>query len=225
MKNSFFYFTLLSLFLVVSCKQNATESTSNLESNSGSVVLAKVIEENYDIKSDSTVFKSANIENFDQDGKSIDVFWLGQEKDTVLRFYRKYDKNNKLVGAEYYEQGDIEPSRDTVFLNSNGLKVEAALNAENQISWKSTITTDAKGNPILKTYENGKGEYRGLDSLFFDDQNRIIKGFYENSKGKRYGIKTYQYLKSDEKGNWTERNMFVNDTLRQKQTRILTYHE
>ncbi|MEM9681109.1 MAG: hypothetical protein AAF901_12375, partial [Bacteroidota bacterium] len=87
------------------------------------------------------------------------------------------------------------------------------------------ITTDQNGNQVLKTYENGKGEYRGFDSLFFDEKNREIKGFYENSKGKRYGIRTYEYLDSDAEGNWTERKMFVNDTLTQKQTRIIKYHD
>ncbi|WP_138434400.1 hypothetical protein [Winogradskyella algicola] len=148
-----------------------------------------------------------------------------RKKDTILRFYRKYDESKELIGAEYYEQGDTEPSRDTVYVNSDGLKVEASLNTENQISWKSTITTDNNGNPVLKTYQNGKGEYRGLDSLFFNNQNLEIKGFYENSKGKRYSIRTYEYIRFDEQGNWTERKMFKNDTLNQKQVRTMTYHE
>ncbi|WP_208155408.1 hypothetical protein [Winogradskyella pelagia] len=53
----------------------------------------------------------------------------------------------------------------------------------------------------------------------------MIKGFYENSKGKRYSIRTYEYVKSDDNGNWTERKMFKNDTLRQKHVRTITYHE
>jgi hypothetical protein len=225
MNKTLLNFALIFLTLIVSCKQNSPEPNSNEKSNSDPIKLAKIVEENYDIKNDSVIFKSANIENFNKEGKSITVFWIGKEKDTVLRFYRKYDENNQLIGAEYYEQGDTEPSRDTVYINQDGQKVEASLNAENQISWKSTITTDENGNPVLKTYENGKGDYRGLDSLFFDHQNRVIKGFYKNSKGKRYSIKTYKYLKSDDKGNWIEREMFKNDTLSQKQIRILTYYE
>ena len=189
------------------------------------MTIAKVVEESYDIRNDSIIFNSATIENFDKDGNSIDVYWIGEEKDTVLRFYRKYDKDNMLVGAEYYEKGDTDPSRDTVYVNAEGLKVEASLNANNQITWKSTTTTDENGNPVLKTYENGKGEYRGLDSLFFDEKNREIKGFYKNAKGKRFGVRTYQYIKSDDYGNWTERKMFVNDTLKQNQIRTLQYHD
>ena len=30
---------------------------------------------------------------------------------------------------------------------------------------------------MLKTYQNGKGEYRGLGSLLFDEKDLVIKGF------------------------------------------------
>ncbi len=215
---------LVFCMIISSCKDSKKEDSLTSQQNSTSVI-AKIIEENFNIKEDTLVFNSGTIENFDKDARSIDVYWIGEERDTVLRFYRKYDKNNILIGAEYYEEDDTEPSRDTVYINQDGLKVEASLNAENQITWTSTITTDNNGNPVLKTYQNGKGEYRGLDSLFFDDENRVIKGFYKNSKGKRYSIRTYEYLKSDNYGNWTERKLFKNDTLSQKQIRILSYHE
>ncbi|MDC7998025.1 hypothetical protein [Gilvibacter sediminis] len=214
---------LLSLVLI-SCKDEAKQADSTKTAEPTEPIIAKVYEENFDLRKDSIIFNSGTIENFDPNGNSIDVYWIGQERDTVLRFYRKYDTAMNLIGAEYYEEGDTEPSRDTVYFNAEGLKVEASLNAENQISWKSTITPDTNGNPVLKTYENGKGEYRGLDSLFFDSQDRVIKGFYKNSKGKRYSVRTYEYVKSDEKGNWTERKMFKNDTLNQKQVRTITYH-
>ena len=213
---------LLSL-IVISCENEEGKTTN--ASETAKQEIAKIEEENYDLRNDSVIFNSATIENFDVNGNSIDVYWIGEGRDTVLRFYRTYDENKKLIGAEYYEEGDTEPSRDTVYTNADGQKVEASLNAQNQISWKSTFTTDDRGNPVLKTYENGKGEYRGLDSLYFDEENREVKGFYKNSKGKRYGVRTYAYVKSDENGNWTERQMFVDDSLRQKQVRILTYHE
>lgn len=216
---------ILALCMVISsCKDAKKEDSLTINQNS-TPVIAKIIEENFNIKEDSLIFESGTIENFDIDGRSIDVYWIGEKRDTVLRFYRKYDYNKTLIGAEYYEEGETVPSRDTVYINQDGLKVEASLNAENQITWTSTITTDNNGNPVLKTYQNGKGEYRGLDSLFFDDENRVIKGFYENSKGKRYSIRTYEYLSSDDYGNWTERKLFKNDTLTQKQIRILSYHD
>ncbi|MEO1218845.1 MAG: hypothetical protein AAFY45_35265 [Bacteroidota bacterium] len=216
---------VIILIALTSCKEEKGNKKEIDNKSKIQLEIAKVKEENFDLRSDSIIFNSATIENFDKNGNSIDVYWIGQEKDTVLKFYRKYDNDMKLIGAEYYEQGDTEPSRDTVYINSNGLKVEASLNSENQISWKSIITTDENGNPVLKTYENGKGEYRGLDSLFFDNQNRVIKGFYKNSKGKKYSTKTYEYVQSDDQGNWTERKMFKNDTLNQKQVRTITYHE
>ncbi|AXG68281.1 hypothetical protein KORDIASMS9_00474 [Kordia sp. SMS9] len=221
------YFTGISFLitLLIACADTTKKEKPTLDTNKEEIKeLATVKEDIFDLRNDSIIFNSATIENFDKDGNSQTVFWLDAKKDTILRFYRKYDANKKLIGAEYYEVGDIEPSRDTVYTNSEGKKVEASLR-EGKISWKSTITTDKNGNPVLKTYENSKGEYRGIDSLYFDDQNREIKGFYENSKGKRYGIKTYKYTKSDENGNWMERNMFVNDTLRQKHVRMLQYHE
>jgi len=214
---------ILLPLIIISCRTQEGKGTD--VSETAKRAIAKIEEENYDLRNDSVIFKSATIENFDVNGNSIDVYWIGEVRDTVLKFYRTYDENKKLIGAEYYEEGDTEPSRDTVYTNEDGLKVEASLNAQNQISWKSTITTDDRGNPVLKTYENGKGEYRGLDSLYFDEENREVKGFYKNSQGKRYGVRTYAYLKSDENGNWTERQMFVDDSLRQKQVRILTYHE
>ncbi|MEO0472024.1 MAG: hypothetical protein AAF206_20520 [Bacteroidota bacterium] len=213
------------IFLVVACQPSETEDPSTQQAAAESPVMASVKEENFDLRNDSVIFSSGTIENFDQDGKSINVFWLGEAQDTVLRFYRKYDSNQQLIGAEYYEEGDTEPSRDTVFVNAEGKKVEASLNAANQISWKSIITTDANDNPVLKTYENGKGEYRGFDSLFFDGQDRVVKGFYENGAGKRYSIKTYEYVAADDYGNWTERKMYKDGKLQQKQVRNLTYHE
>lgn len=186
--------------------------------------ISKIIEEQFDLRNDSVIFKSATIENFDQNGRSIDVYWIDQQKDTVLRFYRKYDAEMQLIGAEYFEAGDTAPSIDSVFYDEAGHRVEASLNEARQIRWQSTIQTDDKGNEVLKTYANGKGEYRGFDSLYFDEQNRPVKGFYENSRGKRYGIKTYNYVNADDKGNWTEREMYVNDTLRQKHSRTLEYH-
>lgn len=223
MKN-LFSLILLQIF-VVSCNQDIKKEKSSENEVFSKPKIAQIKEENYDISNDSIIFNSASIENFDTNGHSIDVYWIGEKKDTVLRFYRKYDENKNLIGAEYYEQGDTEPSRDTVYFNADGLKVEASLNPSNQITWKSTISTDPKGNPVLKTYENGKGEYRGLDSLFFDEKNREIKGFYKNAKGKRYSIRTYQYLKSDIYDNWTERKMFVNDTLKQTQIRKIEYYD
>ena len=138
---------------------------------------------------------------------------------------RKYDGQKNLIGAEYYEEGDTEPTRDTVFYNDSGQKVEASMNAGGKITWQSTITTDERGNPVLKTYQNGKGEYRGLDSLYFDNQNRVVKGFYESGSGKRYSIKTYEYLESDRQDNWIERKMFKNDTLAELHKRNITYHK
>jgi hypothetical protein len=220
-----FTFMLLFALSILACADAKKEKSAEKATKKKEMQLAKIMEETFNLRNDSVIFNSATIENFDTEGNSIDVFWLNTKKDTILRFYRKYDTNKKLIGAEYYEEGDTEPSRDTVYINSEGKKVEASLNAEGKISWKSTITTDKNGNPVLKTYENGKGEYRGLDSLYFDAQNREIKGFYENSKGKRYGIRTYKYITSDANGNWTERNMFKNDTLQQKQVRTLTYHK
>jgi hypothetical protein len=220
---------LLLLFIITvfasSCKYETKKEENYKVNEKSELKIAKIKEENFDLRNDSILFSGGTIENFNKDGNSIDVYWIGEKKDTILRFYRKYDESNKLIGAEYYEQGDTEPNRDTVYVNSDGLKVEASLNTENQISWKSTITTDTNGNPVLKTYQNGKGEYRGLDSLFFNNQNLVIKGFYENSKGKRYSIRTYEYIRFDEQGNWTERKMFKNDTLNQKQVRTITYHE
>ncbi len=218
-----FLFTAL-LLLTISCNNNNQSASTPKNEEEPQLEIAKIKEENFDLRNDSIIFNGGTIENFDKEGNSIDVYWIGAQGDTILRFYRKYDSNKKLIGAEYYEEGDVEPSRDTVYINPNGQKVEASLNAENQISWKSIITTDLRGNPVLKTYENSKGEYRGLDSLYFDEQNRVVKGFYENSKGKRYAIRTYEYLTSDANGNWTERKMFKDDTLSQKQTRTITYH-
>ena len=205
-------FLAIVLIALTSCKEEKGNKKEVDDKSKIQLEIAKIKEENFDLRNDSIIFNSATIEDFDKKGNSIDVYWIGQEKDTVLRFYRKYDNDKNLIGAEYYEKGDTKPTRDTVYVNSNGLKVEASLNSENQISWKSIITTDENDNPVLKTYENGKGEYRGLDSLFFDNQNRVIKGFYKNSKGKRYSIKTYKYVKSDDQGNWTERLMYKNDT-------------
>ncbi|MEM6516180.1 MAG: hypothetical protein AAF688_08350, partial [Bacteroidota bacterium] len=212
------------LIALTSCKEGKSNKKEIDNKSKNQLEIASVKEENFDLRNDSIIFNSATIENFDKNGNSINIYWIGQEKDTILRFYRKYDNQMKLIGAEYYEQGETEPSRDSVYINSNGLKVEASLNSENQISWQFTETTDENGNPVLKTYENGKGEYRGLDSLFFDKQNRVVKGFYEYSNGRRSSIKTYKYVKSDKAGNWTERMMYVNDTLRQKQFRKITYH-
>jgi hypothetical protein len=216
---------VLILAFALSCKNESKKVEDSQFNKNLKPEIAKTLEENFDLRNDSIIFSSATIENFDKDGNSIDVYWLDEEKDTVLRFYRKYDKNKKLIGAEYFEQGDTVPSRDTVYLNKKGQKVEASLNTDYKISWKSTITMDENQNPVLKTYENGEGEYRGLDSLFFDKQNRVIKGFYENSQGKRYSIRTYEYIKSDGHGNWIKRMMFKNDTLRQKQVRSITYHD
>lgn len=214
-------FLMVKVALICGC---ATNSSEQLSTETDTVAIAKVQEENYDVEKDSVVFSSATIENFDRDGNSIDVFWLDESRDTVLKFYRTYDDDGNLIGARYYEAGDDEPSRDTVYVNSDGLKVEASLNGDRQITWKSTTQPDDRGNPVLKTYENGKGEYRGLDSLFFDDKDRVVKGFYKNSKGKRMSVKTYQYTQSDEYGNWIEREMYKDDTLRQRQVRVLSYY-
>ncbi len=219
-------YLLINIAFICGCKQGKSEKKEieNQTINITQKQLTKVTEENYNVKSDSLIFSSSTIENFDKNGNSIDVYWIGEERDTILKFYRKYDVNMKLIGAEYFEEGDTEPSRDTVFIDNDGRRVEASLDVKNNIKWKSTIHQDDNGNEVLKTYENGKGEYRGYDSLYFDKKNRVIKGFYENSKGKRYSIKTYKYLKFDEYGYWIERQMFKDDTLNQKQIRILEYH-
>ncbi|MEM6684589.1 MAG: hypothetical protein AAF617_02245 [Bacteroidota bacterium] len=227
-----FVFILISVF-VISCadtnkakeKPAVTTDVKKVKKVQKVKKIAKITEETFDRRNDSIIFISATIENFDVDGNSIDVFWLNEKRDTILRLYRKYDENKKLIGAEYYEEGDTKPSRDTVYINSEGKKVEASLNAEGKISWKSTITTDTKGNPVLKTYTNGKGEYRGYDSLYFNQQNREIKGFYENSKGKRSNFRTYTYTARDKQGNWVRRVVFINDTVTQSQRRFLKYHK
>ena len=211
--------------LITSCKNQTKNNIPLIDKISSTNQYSKIIQENFELRNDSTIYKSATIENFDKEGNSIDEYWIGNEKDTVLKFYSKYDKNMKLIGALYYEERETKPSRDTVYYNSEGLKVVASLNTNNQITWKYITTKDNLGNPVLKTYENGKGEYRGLDSLFFDDKNRVVKGFYKNSRGKRSSIKTYKYFKSDEKGNWTDRKMYVNGILKQQQLRKITYHQ
>ncbi|MEM6718551.1 MAG: hypothetical protein AAF611_04460 [Bacteroidota bacterium] len=226
------YITSLScaFLLLISCadvKKEKEKPTVTVDEKKVKKIkkIAKITEETFDFGKDTKTFISATIENFDKEGNSMNVYWLNEKRDTILRFYRKYDANKKLIGAEYYEEGDTEPSRDTVYINSEGKKVEASLNSEGKISWKSTITTDANGNPVLKTYENGKGEYRGYDSLYFDKRNREIKGFYENAKGKRFNVRTYTYIARDKQENWLDRVVEINDTLVRSQKRIIKYHK
>ncbi|MEM1219450.1 MAG: hypothetical protein AAGH79_11075, partial [Bacteroidota bacterium] len=164
------------------CEQGAKEQEVT------SPQISTILEEQFDLRNDSVIFSSGTIENFDQAGNSIDVYWLNETRDTVLRFYRKYDNNQQLIGAEYYEEGDSLPNLDTVYFNTAGQKVEASLNAEGIVTWKSTITEDEAGNEVLRRYENGKGEPRGLDSAYFDTKNRLVKGFYQNAAGKKYSI-------------------------------------
>ncbi|MEM6516540.1 MAG: hypothetical protein AAF688_10190 [Bacteroidota bacterium] len=223
MKNYAKYFLLL--MLISSCKKELQSNKNEKSSEMIDFTISKIEEENFDIADIDYSFKSGTIENFDIEGKSIDLYWIDKDRDTILKFYRRYDKNGNLIGARYYEEGDIKPSRDTVYINAEGHKVEASLNGDGKVIWKMTIFTDDNDNPVLKRYENGKGDYRGLDSLFFDDNGRVIKGFYENSKGRRYSIKTYNYLESDKAGNWIERMMYVNDTLKQRQLRRITYYD
>ena len=113
------YTRILRFYDFLATTNNLMRETFNLQ-NKKSSQIAKVAEEVYELKNDSLIFKSSTIENFDKDGNSIDVYWIGNKKDTILRFYRKYDENKKLIGAEYYEEGDTEPSRDTVYTNSEG---------------------------------------------------------------------------------------------------------
>ncbi len=188
-------------------------------------VLAKVTEEQYDVRNDSLIFTGATIENFSADGRSTELFWINERRDTILRLYRKYDAEQQPIGAEYYEEGDTLPNLDTLYTDEAGRRVEASLNADRQVTWMSTIYTDDRGNEVLRSYQNSKGEYRGLDSLYYDERNRVVKGFYENAKGKRKRIKTYEYLRDDAYANWLERTQFVNDTLRQKHLRQLEYYE
>ncbi|MEM9821917.1 MAG: hypothetical protein AAF985_12630 [Bacteroidota bacterium] len=225
MKKNTYIHLAIYLLIIVACNTKTENNAQSSVSAEQKPELAQIREEQYDIKGDSLIFKSATIENFDLQGKSIDIYWLNEAKDTILYFYRKYDQNQQLIGAEYYEEGETEPTLDTIFRNEDGLKVEASLNAEGQMIWKSTIKVDAAGNEVLRTYENGKGEYRGLDSLYFDGKNRVIKGFYENSKGKRSGIKTYEYLTSDEYDNWMTRNLLVDGALKQVHKQILKYYQ
>ncbi|MEO1628936.1 MAG: hypothetical protein AAFV25_27565 [Bacteroidota bacterium] len=218
---------LAAALLLTSCNSgdNTTPQAETPTPQEAAPPLAKVQEEQFDLRNDSTIFKFATIENFDKAERSIDIYWIGEKRDTTLRFYWKYAADGTQIGAEYFEPGDTEPNKDTVYTNEDGLRVEASFNAQNQISWKSTIYKDANGNEVLRSYENGKGEYRGFDSLYFDNKDRVVMGFYENARGKRYGIKTYEYLKSDQYGNWTERNMMVDDTLRQIHKRSLEYRQ
>jgi hypothetical protein len=218
------YFFLFLPFVFLSCSETAEqERTDNLEQTT-SPEIASIQEERFDIRNDSSIFNSGTIENFDAEGNSQTVFWLGEQRDTTLRFYRKYDSSNQLIGAEYYEAGDTDPSRDTVYFDSDGKKVEASLAADNTIRWKSVYTADDRGNPILKSYENGKGEPRGYDSLYFDEQNREIRGFYAYANGKRGSVKTYEYISTDDYGNWTEREMYKDSVLSQRQLRFISYH-
>ncbi|MEM9679260.1 MAG: hypothetical protein AAF901_02965, partial [Bacteroidota bacterium] len=117
------FLSLIFLLLTISCKDTREIQLDKTEIDLKQKLFSKIIEENYDILNDSISFSSGTIENFDKSGKSINVFWINEEMDTILRFYRKYDKNKTLIGAEYFEEGDEEPSKDTVFTNSNGLKV------------------------------------------------------------------------------------------------------
>jgi len=211
------------MWFFYSCKTDNTAKGPSKNTQTPSPKIASVVNENYDLRNDSILFTSATIENFDDNEKSQSVFWLDENRDTILRFYRIYDDQGNLIGAEYYEEDETEPGRDTVYINEEGLKVEASLNENHEITWKSTIHIDANNNRILTTYENNNGASRGFDSLYYDNQNREIKGFYENANGKRYGIKTYKYLKEDNFKNWTERQMYIDDTLRQKQIRRIKY--
>ncbi|MEM9921719.1 MAG: hypothetical protein AAF990_26690 [Bacteroidota bacterium] len=211
------------LLTAISCEDQQTPKAAATEVETPKKNILKETIEEYDLRNDSVIFRSATIENFDQDGHSVDIYWIGPKRDTTLRFYRKYDANKKLVGAEYFEKGDVEPTLDTVYTNAEGLKVEVSMNSKREIVWKSTIATDGEGNEVARVYENRKGAYRGLDSTFFDDKNRMVKGFYKNAKGQKKKIKTYEYTKEDQYQNWTERKMFVNDTLQQRHIRILQY--
>ena len=82
---------------IVSCN-NETEKAQSSEINGASQLeMAAVREDNFDLRNDSVIFNSGTIENFDKEGRSIDIYWIGEARDTILRFYRKYDENKKLI--------------------------------------------------------------------------------------------------------------------------------
>ncbi|WP_138434401.1 hypothetical protein [Winogradskyella algicola] len=75
---------LLLLFIItvfaLSCK-NETKKEENYKINEKSELkIAKIKEENFDLRNDSILFSGGTIENFDKDGNSIDVYWIGEKK-------------------------------------------------------------------------------------------------------------------------------------------------
>ena len=128
------YILLLFAVLMVACK-NRTQTKKEVDTNTKQYPkISKIQEDNYDLVNDSLVFESGTIENFDVQGNSIDVYWVNKDMDTILKYYNRYDSKYNLIGAEYYEEDEMEPSRDSIFYTSEGLKVVASLNEENRIT-------------------------------------------------------------------------------------------
>ena len=77
---------LLLSILILSCNTETKNKQDNTSEKVIESVISKIKEENYDIVDNENVFKSGTIENFDREGQSIDVYWIGKEKDTILKF-------------------------------------------------------------------------------------------------------------------------------------------
>lgn len=217
------YILLTILIVISSCK---SERTSPTEPVNEDPVFASMKVERYSVNKlypDSISLGSYILRTYDSTGVETKSVYYSSDDSVMMQFANTYTEGNK-TGISWINADDkVVRTVKNSFDDKGKLIRSETYNADGEFregyvhTWKENGTVEEKA-PLVE------GEPIKANAIYFYHPNDDLKMLHEfDDNDSLYYILKYKYVAKDDNGNWTERQLYTNDTLTRLEKRIITY--
>lgn len=148
-----------------------------------------------------------NVFNFDEEGQEQSYVMMDAEQKVVSKYIPGYnDKGIQTSGQSFNGDGKLQANVTINKYSPKGMSLEAtALDADGKLQYKTVTEIDAQERRTHMKAVKENNERIFEEWISYDEKGNVLKHtmLWHDDPEKR--VTTNQYLKFDEKGNWTER--------------------
>ena len=144
--------------------------------------------------------------NFNEKGNYLEIKYLDEDGELTGKLIPKYE-NGKVIEESYYDgDGNLINKTKINHISSSKIEFETYDEEEEKLNQgKSFIENNRIVKYIFTTYE--ESEIKNDITIFFEYNKigQLISQKQTDKKGEIILYKKFQYLKTDDKGNWLKR--------------------
>ena len=209
--------------LLLSC---TNETQTEIDSTEPSPFLKSVRLERYSVAEgdpDSITLSTYILRTYNEEGQEAKSVYYSADNSVMMQFENTYQNGNKTQIDWVNAQGELVKYVKTTFNEKNELIRSESFSPEGEFksgfihNWKEDGRVEEKG-PI----EEDK-PFKPNAIYFYNSKEDMIRLEEFDVNDSLYAIFQWKYLKYDDNGNWTEREMAFNDTLTRVEKREIEY--